>query len=204
MTTKTQKTTIVLAAMLVLSVGVTMLPNVLAAAGTVDSYYWHSNTDMCYSESSLDNLDFEDATGNGNDVITEMEKSRSMWNVEMNGVTINGHGLFSCFFNHIDVQSEAQDGAGGDFAYEFSYFSGSTMSQSEIRFDSDDGWGGNSNRCTLGDIDVEWVMNHEMGHGVGIRHHVHNPASSIMHDTCQGTLSALQTVDDTTIDINYP
>ncbi len=159
---------------------------------------------MCYNESSLDNLDFEDSTGNGSAVITEMEKSRSMYNAEMNGVTINGQGLFSCFNNHFDVQSEAQDGSGGDLAYEFSYFVDDRMTQSEIRFDSDDGWGQNSNSCTLGDIDVEWIMNHEMGHGIGLIHHSHSPPESIMHPSCNSIMANLQTVDDTAIDIHYP
>lgn len=204
MTMKMQKTTVVLIAILVLTMGVTTLPNALAGAGTVENYYWQANTDMCYNESSLDNLNFEDATGNGADVITEMEKSRSMYNVEMNGVTINAQGLFSCFGKHFDVQSEAQDGSGGVLAYEFSSFTGTSMDQSEIRFDSDDGWGQNSNSCTLGDIDVEWIMNHEMGHGIGLIHHTHTPANSVMHASCNSIIASLQSVDDTAIDIHYP
>ncbi len=165
--------------------------------------YWHSDTDMCYSESSLDDLDFNDSTGNGDDVIDEMEKSRSTYNGEMNGVTINEHGWFSCYNNHIDVQSESQDGAGGILAYEISYKIGTRMAQSEIRFDSDEGWGGDSNKCTLGDIDIEWIMNHEMGHSIGLKHHNHNPPNSVMHPICNAVMSSLQPVDDTTIDIRY-
>ena len=59
-------------------------PYAAADAGTVEDYYWHSDTDMCYSESSLDDLDFNDSTGNGDDVIDEMEKSRSTYNDESN------------------------------------------------------------------------------------------------------------------------
>lgn len=200
MTSETQTTSIIALAALIVTFAT---PSVFGAAGTVESYYWQANTDMCYSESSLNNLDFEDSTGNGSDVIDAMELSRSTYNAEMNVITINGHGLFSCFVKHFDVQSEDLGVPGGTIAQETSFVTGTSMNQSEIRFDDEDGWGDNSNGCTLGDIDVEWVMNHEMGHGIGLIHHDHTTPNSVMDPNCGSTYSTLQTVDDTAIDIHY-
>lgn len=205
--TKTTKTTIVLSVMFAVAAGFTMTPSVNADAGGTLTAWWQSDPEMCYSESSLNNLNFEDSTGNGADVITQMELSRVLLNGEMNGITIKAQGLFSClsWVKHIDVQSE--DIATATWlAYERSIADdndATDKTQSEIRFDTKDGWGENSDTCNAGDVDVEWVMNHELGHGIGLDHHDHNPDTSMMDPVCGPIYSTLQTVDDTAIDIHY-
>lgn len=200
MTSKTQTTSIIALSALIVAF---VLPNAFAGIGTVESYYWQSDTDMCYSESSLDNLNFEDSTGNGDDVIDAMELSRATFNSEMNGIDIGAHGWFSCFNNHFDVQSQDLGVEGGTIAQEVTITVGDRITQSEIRFDDEEGWGNNSNGCSQGDIDVEWVMNHEMGHGIGLKHHDHSSVNSMMNWSCNAKYSAFQSVDSTAVDIHY-
>ena len=181
-------------------------PMVFAGAGTVEDYWWKVDTGMCYNTSSLDDMTVDGSTGNGSGVITETEKSRAAYNVEMNGITINGNSWVNCHGRHFDVAS-ANHVNDRVLAWEITYtdwLDSESITQSEIRFNTDHDWGTDSNSCSKSDLDIEWVFNHEMGHGIGLKHHMHNPTNSVMHASCNAVLANLQAVDATAIDIHYP
>ena len=73
----------------------------------------------------------------------------------------------------------------------------------DIDFNSQQGFGDDSNTCNSGDIDIEWIMNHELGHAVGLNHHWHFTPDSTMHNYCDGEYDTLQSVDQTALDIKY-
>ncbi|GEM_PF-6290021 len=205
MTSKT-RTTIAISALLAVAIGLS-IPTAMATAGTVESYWWKANTGMCYNASSLNNMNVGGSTGHSSTVITEVEQSRGVLNAEMNGVDITGDAWQNCYANHFDVASEnVADST--VLAYELSYldlFDSTKMTQSEIRFNTDHSWSANSSSCSTSSLDIQWIGNHEMGHGIGLKHHTH-PASpdSMMYESCHPKYAALQTVDKTAIDIHYP
>ena len=90
MTTKTTKT-ITFAILAALTIGIGTAPTALAAAGTVESYYWQGDPATCYNTGSLDNMTVGGSTGHGDDVETELNVTISAYNVEMNQITINGN-----------------------------------------------------------------------------------------------------------------
>lgn len=181
-------------------------PVVFAGAGTVEDYWWKADPGMCYNTSSLDDMTVDGSTGNGSDVITETEKSRAAYNAEMNGITINGDSWTNCYGKHFDVAStdHADDRVLATERTYTDWLDSESITQSEIRFNTDHGWGTDSDTCSTGDVDIEWVFNHEMGHGIGLEHHTHSPANSVMHAYCNAVIANLQDVDDTAIDIHYP
>lgn len=176
-------------------------------AGSVFDYWFKTDADMCYSESSLDNLDFGGSTGNGTGVIDVMELTRDMMNDEVNGVTFNEQGIFSCLATtvHIDVQS--QDLASNVLGTEHSiqdFWDSEKVIQSEIRLNTDHDWSDNSNSCSTSDLDVQWIMNHEFGHSIGLKHHTHpSSPNSMMDETCVDKYEEFQSVDETAVDIHY-
>jgi hypothetical protein len=205
MTSKTT-TTIALSVIIALAIGLFSNPLVHASAGTVESFWWKQDPGMCYNTSSLDDLTFDSSTGNGADVETVIELSRSMFNAEMNGITITGDNWLNCFGLHFDIGSEDLTNTSWA-ATEFTIvdaFDPARITQSEIRFNTDHDWETDSNSCSSSSLDLEWIANHEMGHGIGLKHHDHTPPESMMHWQCVSTQSTLQTVDDTAINIRYP
>jgi len=203
MTYKTKKT-ITFAILAALTIGVGTAPTALAGDGTVEAYYWQADPATCYNTGSLDNMTVDGSTGNGADVETELEVTVGTYNAEMNQITIIGNTWWNCNFStHFDVASEDMADS-NDLASEYSHFTSTAMSQSEIRFNTDQNWGTSTNSCnSSSNLDIEWVMNHEFGHGIGLKHHVHSTPNSVMHDECDSIIANLQTVDDTAIDIHY-
>ena len=72
-----------------------------------------------------------------------------------------------------------------------------------IRFNTEQGFDKDSNTCDNNETDIEWVMNHEIGHTVGLRHHFHIFPNSVMYDFCNNIYDTLQYVDHAALDINY-
>ena len=203
MTSKTIQT-ITFAILTVLTIGIGTAPIALASAGSVESYYWQGNPSTCYNTGSLDNMTVDGSTGNGDDVETELEVTVGTYNGEMNQITIIGNTWWNCNFGkHFDVASENMANS-NTLATEYSYFTGTSMSQSEIRFNTDQNWGTSTNSCnSSSNLDIEWIMNHEFGHGIGLKHHYHSTPASVMHTSCNSIIANLQNVDDTAINIHY-
>lgn len=187
-------------------IGITSAPMALAHSGTVENYYWHNDTRMCYDSSSLDNMTVDGSTNNSSDVETEVDKSKDTFNNEMNQVTLLDDAWGCWLGDHVDVASanHANSNVLGWEVTHLDWFDNTEIDQSEVRFNTDQDWGTNSNSCSVSDLDIEWIMNHELGHSIGLKHHNHpSSPNSMMYEYCDSKYAALQTVDDTAIDINY-
>lgn len=200
MTNKTQTTSIIALSALIVTFA---MPSAFANAGTEETYYWQSDPEMCYLENELADIDFEDSTGSSNVAAIESELNDAVatYNAEMNGITIDPEDS-TCNGNKIEVGAYSL-AEWTWLAQEGSSWSGTSMTASYIDFNTDHGFGDESNWCFPYDYDIEWTMNHELGHGIGLKHHDHWIADSVMHPSCRSTWSALQSVDDTAIDIHY-
>lgn len=196
---KTVKTTSIIA-LSALIVAFAM-PSAFAGAGTVETYYWQNNPEFCNLETELDDL------GAIASVESELNDSRVIYNAEMNGITIDAEDA-TCDGGYIE-----------NGAYDMGWWTGilaqntntyleplpavNSLAKQEIDFNTGKPFAIEGNSCSWLGFDLEWVMNHELGHGIGLKHHDHDPAESIMDPICDAKWAALQTVDKTAIDINY-
>lgn len=182
------------------------MPSASASAGTVENTYWQADPRMCYNTSELQTLDFEDSTSGNYDAIKlELDDAVSEYNTGMGTRTILAH-TGTCPQGSIHVGTDNL-GSWGSIA-------STTLSENPsdatkaiyayTDFNTQQGFGDDSNTCNSGDIDIEWIMNHELGHAVGLNHHWHLYASSTMHNYCTDKYNALQSVDTTALGIRYP
>ncbi len=202
MTTVTQKTSIIAISALFVTLG---LPSAFASAGTVENTYWQQDPRMCYLSTELDTLDFEGDTSNNSAAIEgELDQSVSIYNTHMDDADLLADSG-TCPQQSINV-GKADLGWWGTIAATtlYAYSNDDTRAlYADIDFSSQQGFGDDSNTCNSGDIDIEWIMNHELGHAVGLNHHWHFTPDSTMHNYCDGEYDTLQSVDQTALDIKY-
>ena len=199
MTSITQKTSIIALSALIVAFA---MPSAFAGAGTVEAYYWQNNPRFCNVTGELSTL------GTLSQITAELDDSRATYNAEMNGITINAHNG-SCSTNVIingayDMGWWSTILAQNTATWVHPLPAVNSLDVQFIDFNNAKPFAIESNSCSWTGFDIEWVMNHELGHAVGLKHHDHNPAESIMDPTCDAKWEALQTVDKTAIDIKYP
>jgi hypothetical protein len=189
------------------AVGLFTIPAVDASAGTVENYFWQNNPGMCYKTSSLDNMNVDGTTGQGSTVETEFEKARTLFNNNMDNITINADSSANCSATYrIEVSSD--DMASGVMGSELSSWGSdaTVMTKSVIKFNTDMSWKVGTGGCSTSDADIKYIANHELGHGTGLKHHgahAHGSVNSMMHKTCNDKLNTLQSVDKTALDLKY-
>ena len=197
MTRITTKTSIIAITALMITIG---LPSAFAHT-SLETYYWNNNANVCYLETELNTLRWGPSGGTG---AAEPIKQRigiavSTYNAYMDSVTLNNND--TCSGNRIEFG--AQDLAMTYLASEFTIFSGNTITRSDVDYNTDFTFHGDSNQC-IPNYDVEWVANHELGHSVGLAHTTHHsPPSSVMTPNCDGVWSTIQSSDATALDTHY-
>lgn len=175
-------------------------------AGTVENYYWQNNPGICYKTGDLNQMTVDGATSSGTSVETEFDKAVSMMNGAFsNSISISADSTANCNGSYkILVDADNLDDV-GVLAQEYSNFSSTSMSKSHITFNTQGTWKTTGTSCTTTGTYIEYIANHELGHGVGLKHHEHNPINSMMNPSCNSsTFDDLQTVDQTALDIKYP
>ncbi len=205
MTTKTSKTTIIaaLSAMLVLTVS---FPASFAHDTPIDSWWWENgDAEMCYLSSELDDLSLEGLNNAGFAFEDQFDDSVSHYNSET-GLSISAQSG-ACNDPYIEVGSY-NDGYWGNLAeiiVEAIYPVPNDDYRKfvEIDFNTEKDFGNESATCNWDDWDPEWVMNHELGHAVGMEHHSHTTATSVMYPWCASTWEELQTDDLDALETRY-
>lgn len=186
--------------------------NVYGGAGTSQDYYWKTDPVICYQTTSLDNLSVDGSTSSGTSFETEFDKAVSMFNDAFSSTTtIGADSSSSCNASYvINVYSDTFTDTNA-LGYEASYTESTdsyAFMQSDISFNTSVNWKTTGTTCSAFSTSsalIEYVANHELGHGVGLKHHVHTTVNSMMHTTCTpSTFDAIQTVDQTALDVNYP
>lgn len=204
-----KKSTISIIALVALTVTMSV-PSAFAHTTPVESYYWHTDPETCYLYGELDDIDFEGSrsTSNQDAIVAELEDSRSTYNAEMGTITIRGHDSNSCTDNR-RIEVGAYDfGEWWTYGLERTYVSNTEITRSEIDFNTNlfIGYDRESSSCWLLDVDLEWIYNHELGHGIGLAHHTHvfQAHNSIMKPICGSAWAAFSSDDVAAIDIHYP
>ena len=210
MTFRNAKTTTSIIALAILTVTMSM-PNAFAHTTPVSDYYWQTNPETCYLENELDDIDFEGSrsASNYSDIEDELEDSRSTYNAEMGTITIRGEDGNSCSDNR-RIEVGARDfGQWWTFGVERTWYLRSsdeiTHSQIDLNTNQFVGFDSESSSCWNLDVDLEWIYNHELGHGIGMKHHSHLAANdSIMRSNCGSGWAGFNSADRAGIDIHYP
>lgn len=200
------KTTIITLVALTVAIS---LPSAFASQGPIEDYYWQTSPETCYLETELDDIDFEGtrSSTNQSDIISELEDSRASYNVEMNGITIYGEDSNSCSDNRRIEVGAFDFGDWWTYGQEVTSYSGTamTISRIDLNTNSNVGFDSESSSCTRTDIDLEWIYNHELGHGIGLKHHSHvyGTADTVMGTSCSSEWNSLGSDDDDAIDEHY-
>ena len=75
-----------------------------------------------------------------------------------------------------------------------------TIQQAYVRMNNLIHWS-TSNACDFANgYNIEWLVNHEFGHTVGLKH---TTGTSVMVENCASTWSTVQTHDDAVLDSKY-
>lgn len=190
MTTKTTKTSTIAFATLILSVSFSS-----AFADQPPSFAtWANNDeDICYRDNELNSLD-AGGFNNAANIKTEFEKSRLRYN------TINGLNIIkitTCGSQYDNDVGSADLGLFGPLAHMGGVYPGGVFQSAYIEFNTQKAFGINSNTCNTWNWDIEWVMNHEMGHYVGLDHHnpTYTQPHSVVYPACNVVWEVLQTDD---------
>ena len=189
---------------------ITSVPNAFAHTTQIEHYYWHTDPETCYLDTELADIDFEGSRSASNvaDIIDEMEDSRSTFNAEMGGITIRGEDTNSCDDNRRIQVGAYNFGKWWTYGVEWTDYVDTTIRVSHIDLNTNQyvGYDRESSSCFALNIDLEWIYNHELGHGIGLRHHSHTflANDSVMKPNCSSSWAALSSQDDAAIDIHYP
>jgi len=188
------------------------MPGAFASETPIESYYWQVNPETCYLENELDDIDFNGSrsstTQQQNAIIAELEVTRSTFNTEMGTIDILGEDSGSCSDNRrIEVGAfdlgnwwtygqEVSDAAPTYFKISYIDFNSNSL----VGFDKD------SEACNRLDVDMEWIYNHELGHGIGLKHHSHTfgTADTLMGSSCSSQWDSFGADDNGAVDQHYP
>lgn len=184
------------------------IPSAFATAGTVEDYYWHDDPYVCYDTDELNDIEIANqGTGQADDIIDEIEDTRSHYNSKLEGLNIDPED--TCSLNDYKSILHGSDDLGSwgyaAVTYTWTVSGQPTEIHSQlIDYTTVKDFGIESNTCANNNKDIEWTSNHEYGHVVGLEHHNHLFYDhSVMEPACVSTWSAIQSVDDTAFDINY-
>ena len=201
MTTKTQKTSIIAFAALIITMST---PSAFATAGTVEDFYWQNDAEYCYT-SQLNDIELGGSTGHQADVESELNDARITYNADLGNINIDPDDGTCPSTAYVSLESESL-GAWGYTALTTVYYISSQdkITRAIVEFSTDRGFGDESSSCSNSNKDIEWTANHELGHVVGLKHHNHFFYDhSVMESACVSTWSDIQSVDATALDINY-
>jgi len=155
---------------------------------------WANNDeDICYRSDELNSLDAGGFQNSAN-IINQFEKSRLRYN------TINGLDIIkisTCGAQHDNDVGSADLSLFGPLAQMNGVYPSGVFQSAYVEFNTQKAFGINSNTCNTWNWDIEWVMNHEMGHYVGLDHHnpVFTTPHSVVYPNCNAVWEVLQTDD---------
>ena len=183
-----------------------MTNDATADAGTVRTDYWKTSPGVCYDTTSLNLLTLDGSTSAGTSIETEVDKARTLMNGAQSSITISSDSSSNCTTAYrVDVIShdfDRTDLLASESAVQVSYDPSAKLT-STIKFNSDITWKVGGTGCSITLVNIEWVANHEFGHTMGLEHHTHDTATSMMDEFCNAKNSTLQTVDNTAMGIKY-
>ncbi|MBS1268835.1 MAG: hypothetical protein MAG458_01569 [Nitrosopumilus sp.] len=186
------------------------MPSAFASETPIESYYWQTNPETCYLETELDDIDFNGSrsTSNQADIISELEVTRSTYNTEMGTIDILGEDSGSCSDTRRIEVGAFDFGNWWTYGQESTASSGTTMLRSFIDFNTNwlVGFDKDSEACNRLDVDMEWIYNHELGHGIGLKHHSHvfGTADTLMGSSCSSQWDSFGADDHGAVDQHYP